>query len=244
MNFCARGRHRYVSLEHFRATLTILSVRDLLVEMNAFLNSSQISSFINIRVLDLGGTINACGVDSEWPKMDNLEELYLEGARGLSSGDFLKNILVNCPALKTIDLEGTDVDSGVMVTLGSFAVYLENVFLGFTEARDDSFYLLGQRNLIFRFLEVLCLADTSVTQYGLSQLRRYAPKLREVTVNRNRVSEDAQRDVVLSLRVHRVCNVHIGALFRNKGCEHFKMAYSRRHTPNAAAVTRITVPTK
>ncbi|OQR70942.1 hypothetical protein BIW11_11298, partial [Tropilaelaps mercedesae] len=230
MNLRASGRNRCVSLEHFPSTLTTLSIRDSLVEVNTFLRTTQDPAFTNMRVLDLGGTINACGANYAWPPMENLEELYLEGARGLSSVKFLQNILVNCPALKAIDLEGTDVDSDVMVTLASFANHLRKIFLGFTDLRDSGLYALNQRNLVFRSLEVLCLADTTVSQLGLDQLRRSAPKLREVTVNRCVVLEDVQDDdVFLPLRVYRIHNVHIGAVFRNRGCEHFKAVHSRRH---------------
>lgn len=233
VNLRSPHRDERVRLEQFPSTLSMLSIRGCFVDTNAFLHTSAAASFLNIRVLDLGKIIDARGVSCEWPRMENLEELYLEGATGLGQQHFIKSILTNCPLLRKIDLEGTDVDVDVMVTMASYANNLEEIFLGYTNVRDSSIYLLNHCDILFRSLEYLCLANTPVTSAGVNRLRRSAPRLREVTVNRCLVAEDLQNghdddedDIFLPLRVHRVHNVHIGAVFPDQGCGHFKIIHS------------------
>lgn len=225
LHLSTAARRKRIGLGDFPATLCLLSIRDSVIEVGTFLKSTR--DFYNIRVLDLGRSLDVRKTDIPWPHMANIEELYLEGTQGFGNADFLETILVNCPLLKVLDLEGTDVGLGALELVSKLAPQVEALYLGFTDMRDGNFARLEQLKMNLRCLLTLCLADTQVSDSGLDSIRRIAPNLRNVTVNGFTVTQtENPEDVFLPLRIRRACNVHIGAVFRNQGCGHFKEAHS------------------
>ncbi|XP_018494948.1 uncharacterized protein LOC100908361 [Galendromus occidentalis] len=224
INMSTNQRRKRISLAHFPTTLCLLSIRDSIIEVGTFLKSSH--DFYNIRVLDLGRSLDVRKTDAAWPPMANVEELYLDGTQGFGSADFLQTILVNCPLLKVLDLEGSDIGPESLELVARLAPQVETLYLGFTGIQDINFIHMERQKMNLRCLLTLCLADTQVSNCGLESLRKVAPNLRNVTVNGFTVTHtENPEDVFLPLRIRRTCNVHIGAVFRNHGCGHFKEAH-------------------
>lgn len=221
LNLSTAARRKRINLADFPTTLCLLSIRDTVIEVETFLKSKR--DFYNIRVLDLGRSLDARRTDISWPLMTNIEELYLEGAQGFGNVDFLQTVLVNCPTLKVLDLEGTDVGLEALELISELAPQVEALYLGVTDIRDENFLHMERLRMNLRCLVMLCLADTQVGDYGLNCIRRMAPNLRDVTVNGQTVKQtDNPEDVYLPLRINRKFNHHIGTVFRNHGCGHFR----------------------
>ncbi|XP_022655154.1 uncharacterized protein LOC111247893 isoform X2 [Varroa destructor] len=259
LNLRAKQKSRRVRLADFPANIERVSVRGSMFEPKSFFSkmtdesskSAALHKLSKLRVLDVGRAVfleGNTGSDNSifppersWPAIDSLEELYLEGAPHLKSAKFLETLLRNYPNLKVLDLEGTEISEGDLVTIARHAPDLRELYVGYTSLKDSSIIALensrtsGSAGSCLDKLEVICLCETNVSELGLASFVRTCQSLRRITVKRSKVSEEAANramKVLPGLIVHRVENIHIYAVFRNQGCAHFSLKHDLAVTPS------------
>lgn len=227
-SFGAAHRKRRVKLCDFPKQLASLSLRSCVLDMKTFF-AAGLASTSELTVLDLGRCFFLNDkFRSErrvaWPLFPSLERLCLEGCPFLISEALLSDVLLGCPSLQVLDLEGTSLQNTVDIALiGRCLPRLRELFVGWTDVNDSSFLAL-QRGY-FDELSALCLVGTQVTNLGVLAVCGICPRLRIIRVTmgrwavRNLQKMDICRSVSIEIACFRSDNVH--AFLRNEGCEHF-----------------------
>ncbi|XP_037524844.1 uncharacterized protein LOC119401906 [Rhipicephalus sanguineus] len=229
-SFGAAHRKRRIKLRDFPKHLVSLSLRNCVLDMKTFLSAGLVENS-ELTALDLGRCFFLNDNKSRskrrvaWPLLPLLERLCLEGCPFLISEALLSDVLLGCPSLQVLDLEGTSLQSTVDVALiGRCLPKLRELFIGWTDVNDSSFLALERG--YFDELVTLCLVGTHVTNLGVLAVCGICPRLRtiRVTMGRWAVRKLERVDVCHCVSIEIVCfrsdNVH--AFIRHEGCEHFR----------------------
>ncbi|KAL1421336.1 hypothetical protein MTO96_023297 [Rhipicephalus appendiculatus] len=237
-SFGAAHRKRRIKLRDFPKHLTSLSLRNCVLDMKTFFSAGPIENS-ELTALDLGRCFFLNDNKSRsrrrvaWPLLPLLERLCLEGCPFLISEALLSDVLLGCPSLQVLDLEGTSLQSSVDVALiGRCLPKLTELFIGWTDVNDSSFLALERG--CFDELVTLCLVGTHLTNLGVLAVCGICPRLRtiRVTMGRSAVGKLEKVDVCHSVSIETACfssdNVH--AFIRHEGCEHFRQHAKRAPT--------------
>ncbi|KAK8766993.1 hypothetical protein V5799_006224 [Amblyomma americanum] len=229
-SFGAAHRKRRVKLRDFPQGMVSLSLRGCVLDMKTFFSAGP-TEHGELTTLDLGRCFflnddKACsGRRPSWPSLPALERLCLEGCPFLISDALLSDVLLCCPALQVLDLEGTLLQRSVdLAMIGKCLPKLRELFVGWTDVNDSTFLALQRGS--FDSLSTLCLAGTAVTNLGVLAVCGVCPLLRVVRVNMGRCAVrrlenvDACTSVSFEVACFRSDNVH--AVLRHEGCEHFR----------------------
>lgn len=229
-SFGATHRKRRVKLRDFPKHMISLSLRSCVLDMKTFF-AEGLAENCELTALDLGRCffLNEGKSSSKrrvaWPLLPLLERLCLEGCPFLISEALLSDVLLGCPSLQVLDLEGTSLRSTIDVALiGRCLPKLRELFIGWTDVNDSSFLALERG--YFEELITLCLVGTQVTNLGVLAVCGVCPRLRTIRVNMGRwaVRKLEKMDVCRSVSIEIACfrsdNVH--AFLRHEGCEHFR----------------------
>lgn len=229
-NFGAAHRKRRLKFRDFPQRLQSLTLRGSVLDVRTFFAAGPAENG-ELTALDLGRCFflndeKARGDHRRvtWPSLPALESLCLEGCPFLISGAVLGDVLMRCPSLQVLDLEGTSLQSSIdLALIGQHLPLLRELFIGWTDVNDSSLLALAHGS--FQSLVTLCLVGTHVTNLGVLAVCAAFPKLRAVRVSMVRcaVRKLEQVDVcrAVSIQVACVRSENVRTVLRHEGCEHF-----------------------
>nr|XP_037291838.1 uncharacterized protein LOC119187849 isoform X1 [Rhipicephalus microplus] len=237
-SFGAAHRKRRIKFRDFPKHLMYLSLRNCVLDMKTFFSTGVIENS-ELTALDLGRCFFLNDNKSRskrrvtWPLLPLLERLCLEGYPFLISEALLSDVLLGCPSLQVLDLEGTSLQSSADVALiGRCLPKLSELFIGWTDVNDSSFLALERG--CFDELLTLCLVGTHMTNLGVLAVCGICPRLRtiRVTMGRWAARKLEKVDVCHSVSIEIACfrSDNVRAFIRNEGCEHFNQHVRRALT--------------
>ncbi|XP_064457073.1 uncharacterized protein LOC135367907 [Ornithodoros turicata] len=232
-NFLAPHRKRRVKLEDFPPRLKFLSLRGSVIDIKTLLvSTTRAKTLINLVILDLGSCFfvndekaKTQGSSISWPSMPHLQELYLEGCPFLNSSISMQQIAMGSPALRVIDVEGTQFDVKSFQCF-QYLQHLEELYVGNTNV-DDS-YLLSLQQHVLPTLTVVCLVQAHVTEIGLTYLCQSSPGLRLVRLERSRCSYKFVREfqaLFPCVKLEWSGGSRMDSVLMHQSCDHYHRKY-------------------